>query len=170
MDLDFLLELPIINLLPEPIQALLLLSLFVLIIMLIKAILLHPIYSRIAGLIVAVIAFIVGLNIPDDLFYGKEAFGAIWLSLIYTFSFVFASGAEVFDTYWDGTYTLSISRDRIDLDKTIVGGFLSNFMAGALVGYFLSILALSSMPFLLWLIPVILALINIVLLWEVISG
>lgn len=172
MNLDFIFDLPIINWLPEPLQALLLIILFVLFIKLVIAIFLHPLYSRIAGLIVAIIALIVGLNIPDTYLGAAEmVFGAsIGLSVIYTFSYLLSMGSEVFDTYWDGTYTLTISDNMIDLSKTISGGFLANFLGGSFCGWFLSLLALSSMPFLLWLIPIILALANIVLIYKVTTG
>ena len=146
--------------------------LVVLLVKLIIAVFHHPLYSRIAGILVAIGSFVVGLILPNakDAEPGIVFEYAIYLAVLYTFYYLFSMSAEVFDTYWDGSYTLSISKDSIDLSKTISGGFFENFFGSAFITYILSIFALSSLGFLIWLIPIVLAIVNICLLVSVIRG
>ena len=130
----------------------------------------HPLFGRIIGLIAAVVGFITGLNILKD-FNSAAIFAiALELSILYTISYLCALGAgsDAFDTYWDGTYTLYISKDSIDLRENISGGFLSHLIGSIIIGFFLSMYALSVFTFLLWLVPLILALANIGLIIKVI--
>lgn len=155
--------------------AVLALLIIVLVIKLIIMIFKHPLFGRVMGLIAAVIGFIIGLNFPSLVEPGSTESlaiieGALLLSIIYTVSYLCALGADsdAFDTYWDGTYSLIITDKEISLRENISGGFAAQVGGSLIIQGILSILALSSMPFLLWLIPIILALVNIGLVIKVI--
>ena len=136
----------------------------------------HPLFGRVMGLIFAIGGFVIALYthsyVAGSAESGENFAAAFLLAIVYNISYhcALGAGSDAFDTYWDGSYSLTISEDSIDLSKNISGGFIASFIGGLIVYFILSVLAVSSMSFLSWLIPIILAIANIVLIVKVIIG
>ena len=173
MNLEAVLDsIPVIKLLPDPIQGIILVIAAILVINLIKSIFLHPVYSRIAGIIIAIVAFVLSLKLPikaegADINFHYTTF--MILTITNTFSYLFSMGSTIFEVYWDGSYRLTISTDNITLNKNTFGGFFGNFIGSAICTGLVIVFGLAingGSRFILCLVPMLYCFINLISLFS----